>query len=276
MGFLLILLLLVSCTGERKVPTEPRYVITSPEVGEIIHLLQGVKFVVGVTAEVDYPADYQQITKVGNFGAVNREKIISLNPTLVFVSGLEQEHLAFELEKAGIKTISVYPATISELLAGIVEISRSLGSEERGIAVADSLQYELEKLRYQGRERPRVYLEIYNNPIMSVSKRSFIGELIELAGGDNIFVELPRDYSRVKAEDVITANPEIIILTYPGITAHDIKTRMGWQNISACRENRIYGIEEINPDLILRAGPRIIEGVSKLQELLGSTERVER
>ena len=103
---------------------------------------------------------------------------------------------------------------------------------------------------------------------MSVSDKSFVGELLTLSGGENIFQELPRDYSRIKPEKVVEADPEIIILTYPGITAQQVQNRKGWEVISACRTGKIYTTDDIDPDLILRASPRIIEAIQKLQEFL--------
>jgi iron complex transport system substrate-binding protein len=264
---LLGLVLILSCSIEREEDTSPRYVVTSPEVGEIIYALQGSTNIVGVTAEVNYPVELASLPKVGEFGAVSREKIIALRPSIVFTSGLEQEMLARDLNKVGIKTVMIYPKSIPELLAGIREIAGHLEMQEKGIVLADSLQLQIEGLRYSGQQRPRVYLEIYGNPIMSISRNSFIGEIVELAGGDNIFDSLPRDYSRVRAEDIIDRDPEIIILTYPGLTPGEVKTRKGWQNITACLDDRIYGIEDIDPDIILRAGPRITEGISLLKRM---------
>lgn len=266
----ILLAILVSCTGTPEDSGKPRYVVTSPEIGEIIYLLQGSDNIVAVTEEVDYPAELKTLPKVGQFGAVSREKIIAHNPTIVFTSGLEQELLAHELSKAGIKTVLIYPRSLQDFLEGVKEIAEHLGIPERGKTVADSLLFEIESLRYDGEKRPRVYLEIYGNPIMSVSRNSFIGELVELAGGQNIFEELPRDYSRVRAEDVIVADPEIIILTYPGVTAQDIKSRKGWQDLSACRNNRIYDLDDLNPDVLLRAGSRITEGIELLQKIFAA------
>jgi len=261
------LVLLFSCSIEQNEESSPRYVVTSPEVGEIIYALQGAANIVGVTTEVSYPEELAVLPKVGEFGTVSREKIIALRPTIVFTSGLEQKMLAQDLNKAGIETVMIYPQSFTELLAGIREIATHLDIEERGIAYADSLQQQIEDLRYTGQQRPRVYLEIYGTPIMSVSSNSFIGEIVELAGGNNIFDTLPRDYSRVRAEDVINNDPEIIIITYPGVTPEGIRSRKGWQNIKACQEDRIYGIEDIDPDIILRAGPRITDGIITLKRL---------
>ncbi len=264
---------IVSACVRTESPSElPRYVITSPEIAEVVYALNSADKIVGVTEEIDYPPALKSIEKVGAFGAINIERIISLRPTIVFTSGLEQDKLSADLEKMGIKTVRIYPRSIAEMLTGIEVIAETIGIPERGKAFADSLKNELETIRYRGEQKPSVYFEIYGNPVMSVSDQSLIGEVISLAGGVNIFPKLPRDYSRIRQEDVITANPDIIILTYPGVSKEQIKNRKGWQNINACRNDRIYDIDDINPDLILRAGPRIIEGVRALQVILNGVK----
>ena len=268
-GFFLV----VSCKNN-KPSKEIRYIITSPEVAEIIALIEGTQNIVGVTTECDFPSELKKIPKVGTFGKVDFEKIIELEPTIVFISGLEQKHLAAELNKLNIKTELIYPKSIAEMISSIRKIGTLLDKEKRANFIADSLQTQINQFTSSTNSTnstnltnlPKVYIEIYGNPIMSVSDNSFIGEVIQLAGGNNIFAHLPRDYSRIKPEDVILADPEIILLTYPGISAEQIKERKGWYIISACKNNRIYTVEDINPDLILRASPRIIEGMKLLQK----------
>jgi len=261
-------ILLAGCLKDEQ-QTGDRYIITSPEIAEIIYLLEGANNIVGVTIECDYPTNLQDIEKVGNFGKVDFEKIISLSPTIVFTSGLEQELLTSELEKLQIPTAQFYPKSIDDMISSIREIGILIGAEKRANFVADSLQTEIEKISQNyGDNSPTVYVEIYNTPIMSVSDRSFVGEVVQKAGGNNIFAELPRDYSRVKTEDVINADPEIIILTCPPeVTAESIKIRKGWEVISAVKNDRIYTALDINPDLIIRATPRVIEGMKQLQKI---------
>lgn len=262
--------LLVSCKDNRP-SQEIRYIITSPEVAEIIALIEGTQNIVGIITECDFPPELKEIPKVGTFGKVDFEKIIELEPTIVFISGLEQKHLAAELNKLNIKTELIYPKSIAEMISSIRKIGTLLDKEKRANFIADSMQTQINQLTNSTNstssiDSPKVYIEIYGNPIMSVSDNSFIGEIIQIAGGDNIFAHLPRDYSRIKPEDVIVADPEIILLTYPGISADQVKERKGWNVISACKTNRIYTVEDINPDLILRASPRIIEGIKQLQK----------
>jgi iron complex transport system substrate-binding protein len=99
----------------------------------------------------------------------------------------------------------------------------------------------------------------------------FVGQVIDLAGGRNIFPLLERDYARVKAEDVITRDPNIII-SFSEVPVKDIKSRRGWEKIDAIKNNRIYLDKDINPDLILRAGPRVLQGIDELHKLFYPVE----
>jgi len=268
----IILFLFISCTSSLQKSDQSRYIITSPEIAEIFTLIQGTENIVGITTECDFSPELKSIPKVGTFGKVDFEKIIELNPTIVFTSALEQDALSDELQKLNIKTIKVYPKSIDEMLKVIREIGNILNNEKRANFITDSLQTELANLADStnltiSTKSPKVYIEIYGNPIMSVSDKSFVGEVVQTSGGNNIFSELPRDYSRIKPEEVIEANPEIIILTYPGIDAAQIKERKGWEVISACKNNRIYTVDDIDPDLILRASPRVIEGIKKMKKI---------
>ena len=266
---LIAFLLIISCYKVKNPQTAKRYIITSPEVAEIVCMLEGSVNIVGVTSECNYPSELKKIEKIGNFGEVNFERIIELEPTIVFTSGLEQEALASELAKLNIRVEKIYPHSVQEMIESIRKIGEKLGQKKRADFIADSLQTSIQNLRdsISLSILPKVYIEIYGDPVMSVSDRSFVGEVVEIAGGNNIFSQLPRDYSRIDPEKVIETDPDIIIVTYPGVTSEQIKNRKGWEVISACRNNRIYTNSEINPDLILRASPRVVEGLKILQKV---------
>ncbi|MDO9578389.1 MAG: helical backbone metal receptor [Candidatus Cloacimonadales bacterium] len=261
-----VLVLLVGCVSSNQKASEKRYVITSPEIAEIVCLLEGAENIVGITAECNFPEYLQQKEIVGNFGKVNFEKIIELNPTVVFTAGLEQNSLAAELNKLDYHAERIHSKSVEEMLDSILKIGKIIDCEKRSIFVVDSLKSELQNIQNYS-YKPRVFMEIYGDPIMSASDSSFVGQLVALAGGKNIFEQLPRDYCRIDPELVIKANPEIIILTYPGISADDVKNRKGWEVISAVQNDRIYSIDEVDPDLILRASPRIILGIKELQKV---------
>ena len=266
---ILILLIFTTCTKSPSTNT-PRYVILSPEIAEILSALNVSNRIVGITRECDYPPELQSIRTVGNFGQYNLESIIALNPSAVFTTALEQSEITTQLQRLNITTHQFYPRNIPELFDTIKSLGKIVEKETVADSLINYMQTNLEQFSYYKTEerKPTIYIEIYGNPIMSADDSSYLGQLLIYAGLDNIFPELIRDYARVNPEDVVSRNPDIILLTYPGITKEDIKNRKGWSNINAVINDRIYDINDINPDLILRAGPRNIMGIHKLAEFV--------
>lgn len=260
-----LLILLVSCKKQEQVSNGLKIVVLSPEVGEIIASLGATDLLVGRTQECDYPEELLKVPVVGNFGAINREKVIALKPDLVFTSALEQDAIAQELQKVGIKVQQIYPKKLDDLPVIIRQIGDLIGKGQEASALSDSIAMAIAEVRSKSANifHPRVYVEIYRNPLMSVSDESFVGDVIESAGGDNIFSKLERDYARVDPEDVILAKPDIIIC-YSQDTLEGISSRKGWSNIPAVKNKRIYFEKDINPDLIQQATPRTVQGLRLL------------
>ncbi len=262
----LISLMILSCHHN---PPKKGIVVISPELAEIIVNIAGDGQIIGVAEECNYPDILQTKEKVGNFGQISLEKIIKLNPEYVITSSLEQESITKELQKTGIKTISLYPKSIDDMLNIITELGEITKSVKQADQLRKDLAQQIEELKtFKPEKRKKVLIEIYNDPLMSVSDSSFVGQLLTIAGGENIFPVLERDYCRIKNEDAITANPDVIIITYPGVSKELVKSRKGWQNIEAVKNNKIYTTEDVNPDLILRAVPRCVEGIRQLRKVI--------
>ena len=265
---LLLILMSLSCQKADKITNEIRYVVLSPEIAEILAAMGLEDRIVGLTDECTYPPSLQEIPKVGAFGAIKTENVIALKPSLIFSSGLEQEGISKDLERLGYQVVSVYPKSVAEIYESIMRVGEITGTDKEAESLVQSMQSEIDALRQSnaGKSIPKVYLEIYRDPIMSVADNSFVGELIEIAGGNNVFDTLERDYSRVKAEDVIAAKPDIMIC-YSQDSLQNIRSRKGWQDIPAIRDSMIFFEDSIDPDLIQRAGPRIVEGLRKLSQI---------
>lgn len=265
---LLLILMSLSCQKADQKTDEIRYVVLSPEIAEILAALGLEDRIVGLTDECTYPPSLQEIPKVGAFGAIKTENVIALKPSLIFSSGLEQEGISKDLERLGYQVVSVYPKSVAEIYESIMRVGAITGTDKEAESLVQSMQSEIDALRQSnaGKSIPKVYLEIYRDPIMSVADNSFVGELIEIAGGNNVFDTLERDYSRVKAEDVIAAKPDIMIC-YSQDSLQNIRSRKGWQDIPAIRDSMIFFEDSIDPDLIQRAGPRIVEGLRKLSQI---------
>jgi len=268
----LLTIFLTSC-NKQTYSNKARYVILSPEIAEILYSLNVIDEIIGITEEcsIYLTTDGKKVTDnfeiVGNFGQVNFEKIMELKPTIVFTSALEQNMITRKLEKVGIKTMQFYPKNIDEMFKMIEVLGEVCERTTEAFNLVSHLREDFEiflELLEARTEKPSVYVEIYGNPIMTADNSSFLGSLIEMAGGNNIFPALARDYCRINAEDVVFLDPEIILLTYPGVSAEDVRQRMGWSNVRAVVNDRVFTVDDLNPDFILQAGPRNIAGIKRM------------
>jgi iron complex transport system substrate-binding protein len=268
---ILLALLLIACGKTASRGEAQRYVVLSPELAELIVSLGGVGNIVGVSDECADTPSLAGLPRVGGFGAVSLEKVVALKPTLVLSSSLEQAALSDKLHKLGIRTEVFYPHSFNELLSSIIRLGAVTDRQPAAMALADSLRIGVEKLRNPGEDQPRVYLEIYAEPLMSADNTAFLGDLLSRAGGSNIFPKLIRDYCQVKAEDVVAADPQVIIVAHPGVAKTDVLKRKGWERISACRAGRVFVLSDEECNLVLRAGPNVTQAVRTLRRLIHET-----
>lgn len=250
-----------------------RIISLTPSNTEILFALALEDEIVGVSSYCDWPAEAKKKEKVGSFSNPNIEKIISLKPDLVLLAGIEQGHLKNILSNLNIKFLVTQPANLKELISSIEEIADLTDREKQGRALVDKIKKAMRGLdrmvsKIPVGARPKVYIEFWHDPIMTIGGNSFINDLIETAGGINIARDLKRSYSKIDPEAVIFRDPNIIILTYHAQGKNWIKEnfakRIGWRDIDAIKNKRI--IQDINPNIILRPGPRVAEGLIELHK----------
>ncbi len=243
------------------------YVVTSPEAAEILAAIGVEDKIVAVTSECDYPPSLQDKPTVGSFSQISIEKVIAWNPKIVFATVPTQQAMISDLEKLGITTETVYIRTFDDLIKTIRRFGVLTKRNDVANQLADDLQQFIETVDIGPGPRPWVYIEI-GDQFWTASDRTFVGEMVKLVGGRVLFHDLPNDYGKVSQEDVVMRNPDVILITYPGVTREDVMNRRGWQDVTACKTGRIYTAEDIDPDLIVRATPRSREAVVILGELL--------
>jgi iron complex transport system substrate-binding protein len=251
----------------------PRYISLAPATTEILFALGLDEEIVGVSSYCDYPAKTKEKDKFGTFSDPNIEKVLSLKPDIVFATGLEQAPAVIRLEKLGIKVCVSDPKNIEELLQSVNEIGRITHKEKEAGELVVQMQKRIEVVKEKAKgvpkeKRPRVFIEIWHDPLMTAGPGSIVNEILGLAGGENIAYDAPRAYSRFSAEVIIKRNPQVIILGYMSKenTNKLVSKRLGWQDISAVKNKRI--VSNINPDLILRPGPRLVEGLEEIYRCL--------
>jgi len=251
-------------------PPRPRRIIsTSPEVTEILFAVGAGDRLVGVVRGCDWPPEARVLPVVGDFSNVSLERVASLDADLILTTGHEQERMMAQLEGLGIPTVAFMAADVASVRRNVAAVGEIVGEEAAAAAVIAAFDAELAAVEAEVRnipeaDRPRVYLEISPEPLMTVAEGSFVHEALLRAGGVNIGADLPRPYCRLEPELVIARDPEVIVLAHGAVAPAAVASRTGWKEIAAVRSGRVY---EINPDLILRAGPRLGRGIATLHEL---------
>lgn len=253
------------------VKEEPERIVSiAPSNTEILFALRLGDKVVGVTTYCDYPAEATTKEKVGGFTTVNIEKVVSLQPDLVFAA-YGQREIVQRLEEANQKVIAFNARELDDVFQSIRLVGLVTNASPEAENLVPSLQERLEKvtskaLALSNNERIRVYYEMWYSPYITCGPGSFVNDLIYKAGGSNIAASTTTDYPTLTEEFIITANPQVIITTKMNIaTPDDIKNRTGWDVIDAVKNDRVYFFDG---NLFERAGPRLLDGLELLAELL--------
>lgn len=250
-----------------------RYISLAPSTTEILFALGLDEEIAGVSLFCNYPEEAKSKEKVGTFSQPNIEKILALKPDIIFCTGLEQAPVIRELRQLNLKVYVSDPSNIEELFNSIREIGKITDKKNEAEILIKSMEQDIEEINSKvklipQKNRPKVFVEIWHEPLITAGKNSFIDELITLAGGINISHDTKRPYSYFSPEQAIRRNPDCIILAYMSEEKplKIIQERIGWKEISAVKNNRIYN--DINPDLLLRPGPRLSQGLEELYQRL--------
>ncbi len=258
-----------------------KIVSLAPSTTEILFGLGLSDKIVGTVSYSGYATDIQDaieaknITVVGTFNKVNVELVTGLQPDLIVASGAYQQSLAEKFAEQGKTVVILNPTEFSGILADITLLGKLTGQNANATALVDSMQSKVDEIAAEtsGLDKPGVYVEYYvdKNGYSSYGAKSYINELIGMAGGVNVFAGFQGQYVTTSSEEVLKANPQIIIISkgvmssLSGITPDSIRARESWNNIDAVKNNKIY---EVNEALITIWGPRIVDGLEELAQVI--------
>jgi iron complex transport system substrate-binding protein len=250
-------------------PGKPQRIVSlSPGNTEILFALGAGDRVVGVTSYSDYPEEAKTKPSIGGYHAPDVEKIVSLAPDLVVA--LSDTHAKYirMLAEAGIPVISVEPKTLPEILTAIDVISTAIGEPERGVALHKTLAEQLNEVRRLTISLPprRVFVEVWDMPLLTVGGQSFINDMITQAGGVNVAAAPNIDYMHCDMETLHVYNPEVyIVISHSRNDTRSLIDRPELAGITAVRNKQVFSITD---DTVTRPGPRCFEGLAQLAKIL--------
>jgi iron complex transport system substrate-binding protein len=256
--------------------TPERLISLAPSNTEILFAIGLAPKLVAVDDFSDYPAEAKNLPKIGGLSAAyNFEQIVALKPDLIFAAGITPPEAIKKLEdlKLTVLVLGTEQTSFDSIFSDITLAGQATGQVDQAAQVVTAMRDKLASIKAKlatATEKPLVYWELdATDPAKpySVGPGNFVGDLIALAGGKNVFEKAGSPYPQVSAEQVLAANPEVIILSDAayGITVESVQKRPGWQAIAAVKQQRI---EPIDDNLVSRPGPRIVEGLEATAKII--------
>ena len=251
-----------------------RIVCLTEETVETLYLLGEQDRIVGVSGyAVRPPQVRREKPRVSAFTSAHIPKILALEPDLVLTFSDLQAPIAADLIRAGIAVHAFNQRDIAGILAMIRTLGALVGVTERAEALAQRYERRLTDVSagVPNHPRPRVYFEEWDDPL--ISGIGWVSELIEIAGGKDVFPDLAVQKAAkdriVSPAAVIAAAPDVILASWCGkkVVPEKIRQRPGWSKIPAVRTGRIV---EIKSPLILQPGPAALtDGLDAILLALG-------
>ena len=235
-----------------------RIVCLTEETVETLYLLGQEHRIVGVTGYAVRPARVRrEKPRVGAFTSADLDKILALSPDLVLTFSDLQADIAAGLIRAGIEVHAFNHRDVAGILRMIRTLGALIGCVDQAEALVAGYQSKINELRQIERpSRPRVFFEEWDDPIISGIK--WVSELVEIAGGQDVFPELSAEplakHRILLPEEVPPRAPDVILASWCGkkVLPSRIAARVGWQDVPAVLDGRIH---EIKSPLILQPGP---------------------
>jgi iron complex transport system substrate-binding protein len=255
--------------------TPERIVCLTEETTETLYLLGEERRIVGISGyTVRPPRARREKPRVSAFLSANNEKILALKPDLVIGFSDLQADIARDLAKAGLNVVLFNQRSVQEILDMILALASLVGEAQKGAALIRSLEAGISEIREASQrfpKKPKVYFEEWDEPMISGIR--WVSELIEIAGGEDIFRELSFSHAAQgrtisDGKEIMRRAPDVIIGSWCGkkFRPERVSARPGWGAVPAVRDGELH---EIKSSQILQPGPAALtDGVRRIHDIL--------
>lgn len=235
-----------------------RVVSLVPAATEIIFAIGRGDRLIGRTTWDLFPDSARLLPNVGDGIRPNIEVVLSAKPTLVVLYASTENRTAAEaFAQAGIAVLAIRVDRIADFERLTRQLGVTLNAQVRAQQVVDTVTMTLDKVRavVAGAKRPGVVWPLYDSPVYVVGKGSFISEVLEIAGADNIFADLDKPSPEVTVEEIAHRNPAFVLTSPSG--ADRMRANAKWQPVRAVREHHVLVV-----DTLLTTRPTVTLGMA--------------
>ncbi len=265
-----------------------RIVALQPNIAEMLCEIGGLSHIAAVDKYTDYPPEMARIPKVGDILTPDYERIVSLRPELVITSRGTPADVLQKLRDLGLQVLGVDPQGLDDVFSCMKMFGRIIGNEQVAADITAQLQRRRIAIAERARAaagvhgRPKTVFVLSLDPIFVAGKSSFIADLIEEAGGEPaISVRAAageQPWPQISRETLLSAAPEVLI--FPSGHGHEtgapngeklptqLRKDAAWAQVPAVKQGRVYVVDD---DLITIPGPRLVQALEQVAELLHPT-----
>jgi iron complex transport system substrate-binding protein len=265
-------------TGQPGAVKPPQRVVsTAPSITEMLFALGAGDRVVGVTTFCRYPDEAKRKPKIGGFASPNIEAILQQKPDLVVVLGGRTD-LSDKLRPFEVSTLVVRPEKLEDIESSLSTLAARLGLDERGRQVVADIRRDLDAVHNSVGKLPRrtVLFVVGRDPgtlrdVTAVGRGSYLGQLVELSGGTNVFHDAVGAYSKVSLEEILARDPDVIIdMSHgEGIRPEDLRAIQAlWSRFPSLRAVRNREVHIVTDDIFVVPGPRVGAAVRSLARMI--------
>ena len=250
------------------ITAEPKRIVSvAPSNTEMLFALGKGSVLVGRSDFCDYPADAAKVPSVGGFHPPNYELIVAAKPDLLLMTGGSVEARDKLVNEYKINVFVLDPQNFDQLYAGLKLLGTAVNAQESADKVVADMQQQVKAISEKAataKSKPKVFYEVWHDPIMTAGNNTFINDLIKLAGGENVGAAV-EGWANFSLEQLAAANPDYLV-TGSVDSAATVKDRKGWEGIKAVKESKVVGLADQN--IIVRPGPRLVLGLKFFAETI--------
>lgn len=242
-----------------------RIISLAPHTTELVYGLGAGDRLVAVSDFSDFPSDAKQLPSVASFQGVNFEQILRLKPDLIVAwQGGNKPQDLNRLAAMGMTMFYSSPQTPKDIAEEIIILGDILGLQANAKRISQSMLQRLASIRkkYATEQQIPVFYYMWATPLMSVGKGAWANQLLSYCGAKNIFVDAIVPYPEVSMEQVLTRQPQFLI------AAMNTKVNIAESHWSSVRGLIKAPVITVNPDLLHRFTPRLIDGLVDMCEKL--------
>ena len=243
-----------------------RIVSLNPTTTEVLFAIGAGGRLVGRTRWDAWPDSARLVPDLGDGLRPNVEAVLATRPDLVVLYASADNRAAAErLHAAGVRTLALKIDRIADFRRALLLLGVATGERSRAAAVGDSVAATLGRVRRStaGLPRPKVFWHVWNSPLITIGAGSYMTELVEIAGGHNVYADLPDPSPTIAMEDLLHRDPDVVLAGPEG--ARLIAEGAAWRRLRAVRAGRVLVVDTA---LVGRPSVRLGEAATAIARLL--------